>query len=575
MAKLKNRISCIITFILLVSLLMPLGLIFTANASENGTLPTAATTKVEWEDFQGHTVFGELWETLSFFDFKMGFKVYDGVGEILSISDKGVGYDDYLIDIKLTVSGGTAVGYLICKSPGLIEDEWFSFKDLNALSFSQGTYSLFGLQKWTVDDFYNLGELDLSFLLLGASNDDVQVDIGLSIYPDAEPYVLPQEANWSYWEPESAKISATRTEQLVAENGDAIININLPVIFNVSQDAVCDACVNLKTQHNSLSSAISASENGDTVFMLADDISGPVSVNKNLTIVSNGFSASLTAETGYFIKNISSGFYVTDDLSQMLEITGDFSANGSVVTCKGIDEYTVTSKSGNLEKSVGLDESGGYWIGVNFTVAQNSSLQINTDIITDGFYYVNLGNDAARSYTIYYDADGMESLYSQYIYTITFVPGKGAIALMDGDTSSTLSGLHAWEGSTWCKFKKASVYSCDCPSSFFNEPTYDYTGTPSFYTNRKLREGKYGTGSLIDEWDAAELIDSYVLIVQGDIDGDSVCDAKDAFLAQLHMNDQKYLSGYGLEAADFEEDGVIDIFDYSVILNRSIGISEE
>ncbi len=575
MTKLKSKLSVIVVCFLLASLLIPSKVIFTASAVEYENLPTAVTTKVEFEDFAGHSIFGNLKDMLDYFDMEMGFKVYDGVGEVLSISDKGIGYDDYLVDIKITVSGGTVAGYLICKSPGITENEWFSHNDLNVLSFSQGTYSLFGLQKWTVDDFYNMEQLDLSFLVLGASDDDVQIDITLSIYPDPEPYVLPEEASWSYFEPESAKIYAERTEQFVAENGDAIISINQPVVFTVSQSAVCSACINLKTKHDSLASAIGSCEDGDTVFMLADDVSGPVSAGKNITIITNGFSASLVAGTGYYIKNIYNGYYVTDDLSKMLEIAGDFSVNGSVVNYNGRDEYIVMSKSGSLEKTVGPDDSYGYWIGVNFTVAQNSRLQINTDIITDGCYYVNLGNDAAKSFTIYYDADGMGSLYSQYICNITFAPGKGAVALMDEDTSSTMIGLRVWENLAWCQYKRASGYSCDNPSAFFNEPNYTYTGTPSIYTNRKLAQGKYGTGSLIDEWDGAQLVGSYVLIVTGDIDGDSVCDAKDVFLVQLHMNDHKYLTSYSLEAADYEQDGEIDIFDYSVILNRSIGISGE
>lgn len=567
-----------LSFLLAASVLLSANSIVFAQNTTGGTLPTVVTDKVNFDDFRGHEVYASLQSIIDITYDYMGFSIHDGMGEIISITDCGYGYDDYLVDIRLTVSGGIAVGYLMCSSPAIYDGEWFIFTGADALSFIEGTYSLAGLQKWTVADFMDMNAFNFSFLTHGVSSDDVQVEVQLIIYPDPEPYVLPKEDDWNDWMLKSSAVFASYIDEIMEENGDSVINLNSPACFNVPENAdyVCGACISRETKYDTLADAIAAAKDDDIIIMLADDASGMTTVDKKLIIIDNGFDVFLTADDDYAIKKTTDGYLITNNMSRMLGITADNSINGAILSDSEEGYYILTSKSGVLDRSTGAGtQDDGYWIGVNFEAGENSLLKIDGVVHTDDYFYVNLGDNAGRTYTISYDADGSGGTYMPFYYTIKFEPDEGAIASMDADTSGTLTGEYTWEDSNWCELMQTSVDGAFEPSSFFSATGYTYTGTPSRYTNRKIREGQYGTGSLINEWDGDTLVASYIIIVRGDVDGDSVCDAKDCMLADFHMNDYSRLSGYNFIAADVQRDDVIDIFDYSVILNRSVGLSSE
>ena len=100
-----------------------------------------------------------------------------------------------------------------------------------------------------------------------------------------------------------------------------------------------------------------------------------------------------------------------------------------------------------------------------------------------------------------------------------------------------------------------------------NENT-NYLITPSYeYQNNCW----YGTGSQLQIQDAdasTEII--YTLIVEGDINGDSVVDVIDASATEQVVNGHKELSGDYFLAGDSNRDEVIDIADYQQVVNFAL-----
>lgn len=78
----------------------------------------------------------------------------------------------------------------------------------------------------------------------------------------------------------------------------------------------------------------------------------------------------------------------------------------------------------------------------------------------------------------------------------------------------------------------------------------------------------YGTGTIITVFDGNEYIGDFTLVVDGDTNGDSVCDALDAAEVVLASRGQKPLDGAYKMAADGNGDGVVDISDYQAIINK-------
>ncbi len=87
-----------------------------------------------------------------------------------------------------------------------------------------------------------------------------------------------------------------------------------------------------------------------------------------------------------------------------------------------------------------------------------------------------------------------------------------------------------------------------------------------------LETGFYGTGSVINVFDSDwNFIRSYVLAVQGDVNGDSVCDVLDCMLIELARNKHTTLDGVYLAAGDLAENGTIDTADYQEVVSRAKG----
>ena len=82
--------------------------------------------------------------------------------------------------------------------------------------------------------------------------------------------------------------------------------------------------------------------------------------------------------------------------------------------------------------------------------------------------------------------------------------------------------------------------------------------------------GYYGTGSVVEIYDGDTLVDSYTMIVNGDTNGDSVCDALDAAQVALVSSGNKTISGAYEMAADGNGDNIVDINDYQAIVNKAV-----
>ncbi len=79
-----------------------------------------------------------------------------------------------------------------------------------------------------------------------------------------------------------------------------------------------------------------------------------------------------------------------------------------------------------------------------------------------------------------------------------------------------------------------------------------------------------GTGSVIDVYKDGELHSQFTLVVWGDTNGDSVCDALDCSDVERVSNGNAELSGVFAEAGDVNDDGVIDIADYQATVNKAL-----
>lgn len=105
---------------------------------------------------------------------------------------------------------------------------------------------------------------------------------------------------------------------------------------------------------------------------------------------------------------------------------------------------------------------------------------------------------------------------------------------------------------------------CDSLESIVNITGYNFVATP---ISEMLL---FGTGSTIEVFEEEEPLDNYTLVVEGDVNGDSVCDALDAWQVSLASNGHETLNGAYALAADSNSDDIVDINDYQSIVNRVV-----
>ena len=101
----------------------------------------------------------------------------------------------------------------------------------------------------------------------------------------------------------------------------------------------------------------------------------------------------------------------------------------------------------------------------------------------------------------------------------------------------------------------------------FSETT-TYEITPSIVLN----DNEFiGTGSVIVIYENEEKIAEYKIIVNGDLNGDSVCDVIDASLAELSLNDNRTPTMDECFAANGMAKEIIDIDSFQYVVNTALG----
>lgn len=79
-----------------------------------------------------------------------------------------------------------------------------------------------------------------------------------------------------------------------------------------------------------------------------------------------------------------------------------------------------------------------------------------------------------------------------------------------------------------------------------------------------------GTGTIISVYEGDTHIGDYKLVVNGDTNGDSICDALDCFEVERAANGNAELTDVYAMAADSNSDEVVDITDYQAIVNKAL-----
>ena len=80
----------------------------------------------------------------------------------------------------------------------------------------------------------------------------------------------------------------------------------------------------------------------------------------------------------------------------------------------------------------------------------------------------------------------------------------------------------------------------------------------------------YGTGSTVTVFDGNNYLGDYTIIVEGDTNGDSICNVLDIFEVERASNGHIDLSGVYAMAADSNSDDIIDINDYQAVVNKAL-----
>ena len=77
---------------------------------------------------------------------------------------------------------------------------------------------------------------------------------------------------------------------------------------------------------------------------------------------------------------------------------------------------------------------------------------------------------------------------------------------------------------------------------------------------------------MLEVYSEDKLVDIFVIVVKGDIDGDGIADATDSGLLREQRAGNITLTGAYAEAADVNNDGIIDAYDSKLILYHRAGV---
>lgn len=115
---------------------------------------------------------------------------------------------------------------------------------------------------------------------------------------------------------------------------------------------------------------------------------------------------------------------------------------------------------------------------------------------------------------------------------------------------------------------RTSVQGCNDISEIIGKSqSAIIVATPSYeYNELKI----YGTGTTIAVFDGDNFIGEFTMVVDGDINGDSVVDVLDSSQMALASSGKKTLEGAYALAGDSNSDDIIDISDYQDVVNKAV-----
>ncbi len=230
-----------------------------------------------------------------------------------------------------------------------------------------------------------------------------------------------------------------------------------------------------------------------------------------------------------------------------------------------------------------------------YPISQSTAIVEDVDPIWDKYSYKPLMFDARgfnRTYQWYGSFDnkisdndiaingattnefdpGESNKYAYYYCKMLSVDGDSKVEITSSMCQNRYYYMYA-KDKTEIDFNNKLIYTTQFVCRYFleivqvNENT-SYLVTPSYaYQNNCW----YGTGSQLQIQDintSSEI--TYTLIVEGDINGDSVVDVLDVSGVEQVSNSHRELTGNYYLAGDSNRDGVIDVVDYQSVVNRAL-----
>lgn len=245
-----------------------------------------------------------------------------------------------------------------------------------------------------------------------------------------------------------------------------------------------------------------------------------------------------------------------------------------------IDSYTISDTNAVSSKQSYLSSNGTSWTdllsyGYNnrvkaFTSTAYSvgkgSAQNGSFTVTDGIGAIT---DASKGDVVHVNTTP-NSGYS--VFEITAMGPSGAVSVTAHNANSSYSFvMPAGNTTVYAKFGSlilSASQGVSSPGAICPQTNCNFATNPSFSSSGF---SYYGTGSKITATDKTSGVSTdYVVVISGDLNGDSVCDALDCALGNLMLTDKISEDGFSLLAAG-ASGSAIEIQDFQRIMNRAVG----
>ncbi len=167
----------------------------------------------------------------------------------------------------------------------------------------------------------------------------------------------------------------------------------------------------------------------------------------------------------------------------------------------------------------------------------------------------------------------VEDKYNYYYCVATSKDGTNDTVYITSCVSTYIPvGMKAIDEGSDIDFDLLTIFTYNlCQSNLDNIVEFDsngyYVAIPSQATNNSQF---LGTGSSIIVYADGIPKVTFDMVVYGDVNGDSTCDALDCARIILHNYDVRELEGVYLSAADYDSSGKVDDIDYQAAVNRAL-----